>query len=82
MLAVNNTYRRSGHRYRSSVSLDRAMRAMGCAEVILETETTNTIALSLYEKLGFARDSRLFKYYLEWRGRSRLCPPLAREDFC
>ncbi len=54
---------------------------MGCAEVILETETTNTIALSLYEKLGFARDERLFKYYLNGADAFRLCLPLAREDF-
>ena len=30
----------------------------------LETEVTNKVALGLYEKLGFARDERLFKYYL------------------
>ena len=30
----------------------------------LETEVTNNVALTLYEKLGFARDERLFKYYL------------------
>ena len=37
---------------------------MGCDEIGLETEITNTAALSLYERLGFAREERLLKYYL------------------
>ncbi len=33
-------------------------------EVVLETEVTNKAALQLYERLGFVRDKRLFRYYL------------------
>lgn len=33
-------------------------------EVVLETEITNKPALILYENLGFVRDKRLFRYYL------------------
>ena len=33
-------------------------------QVVLETEITNVGALRLYENLGFVRDKRLFKYYL------------------
>lgn len=33
-------------------------------KVVLETEITNTNALKLYENLGFVRDKRLFRYYL------------------
>ena len=33
-------------------------------QVVLETEITNKGALNLYEKLGFVRDKRLFRYYL------------------
>lgn len=33
-------------------------------EVVLETEITNKPALKLYENLGFVRDKRLFRYYL------------------
>lgn len=33
-------------------------------QVVLETEVTNKPALKLYEKLGFVRDKRLFRYYL------------------
>lgn len=31
---------------------------------MLETEVTNSGALRLYEKLGFAREERLLRYYL------------------
>ena len=33
-------------------------------EVVLETEVTNQAALQLYQRLGFVRDKRLFRYYL------------------
>ena len=33
-------------------------------QVMLETEVTNKSALRLYERLGFTRDERLLKYYL------------------
>ena len=33
-------------------------------QVVLETEITNMPALQLYENLGFVRDKRLFRYYL------------------
>jgi N-alpha-acetyltransferase 30 len=33
-------------------------------EVVLEAEVTNKGALSLYENLGFVRDKRLYRYYL------------------
>lgn len=33
-------------------------------QVVLETEITNKAALRLYENLGFIRDKRLFRYYL------------------
>ena len=33
-------------------------------QVVLETEVTNTVALSLYENLGFVRDRYLHQYYL------------------
>ena len=33
-------------------------------QVVLEAEMTNMSAIRLYEKLGFARDKMLFRYYL------------------
>ena len=38
--------------------------AANADEVVLETEVTNPTAIALYEKLGFARDKMLFRYYL------------------
>jgi peptide alpha-N-acetyltransferase len=45
---------------------------MGCDEVMLEAELTNVGALALYEKLGFARDERLGRYYLNGGDAYRL----------
>lgn len=64
MLAVDNSYRR--HQIGSNLVIKaiRMMSEQGCDEVVLETEITNVGALRLYENLGFVRDKRLFKYYL------------------
>ncbi len=39
---------------------------------MLETEITNKGALNLYEKLGFVRDKRLSRYYLNDNDAFRL----------
>jgi len=67
MLAVDHEYRRMGI---GSNLVVRSIKSMmnpvggGCDEVVLETEISNSSALHLYEKLGFVRDKRLFRYYL------------------
>ena len=38
--------------------------SLNLVQVVLETEITNQPALHLYENLGFVRDKRLFRYYL------------------
>ncbi len=48
------------------------MIAGGAEEVALETEVTNVGALRLYEKLGFIRDKRLTRYYLNGSDAYRL----------
>jgi hypothetical protein len=48
------------------------MRALGCQEVALETEACNAAALGLYERLGFAREERLLRYYLNGGDAFRL----------
>jgi len=71
MLVVHKDYRR----YKiGSKLVQKAIRRMihqGCDEVVLETEVTNRAALNLYENLGFVRDKRLLRYYLNgvdaWR---------------
>lgn len=42
----------------------KAMIEHNADEVVLETEITNKSALNLYENLGFVRDKRLYRYYL------------------
>lgn len=64
MLAVDIKYRK---RKIGSNLVRRAIQAMvedDAEEVVLETEITNRPALRLYENLGFVRDKRLFRYYL------------------
>ncbi|KAF5294247.1 hypothetical protein FQR65_LT10833 [Abscondita terminalis] len=64
MLAVDKDYRK---RSIGSTLVRRAITEMidgGADEVVLETEVTNKPALRLYEQLGFVRDKRLFRYYL------------------
>ena len=64
MLAVDVKYRK---RKIGSNLVRRAIQAMvedNADEVVLETEITNRPALRLYENLGFVRDKRLFRYYL------------------
>lgn len=40
------------------------MELQGAEEVVLETEITNKAALALYENLGFIKDKRLHRYYM------------------
>ena len=64
MLAVDTEFR--GHGIGSTLAkrvID-SMIAQNCDEVVLETEITNKGALRLYGNLGFAKDKRLSKYYL------------------
>ncbi|XP_023935502.2 N-alpha-acetyltransferase 30 [Bicyclus anynana] len=64
MLAVDEKYRK---RKIGSKLVQKAIQAMiedNADEVVLETEITNKPALKLYENLGFVRDKRLFRYYL------------------
>ena len=64
MLAVEQAWRKRGI---GSSLVQRAidkMKAMGCDEVVLETEYTNKTALAFYERQGFVRSKRMTRYYL------------------
>ncbi|KAJ3177609.1 hypothetical protein HDU87_004362 [Geranomyces variabilis] len=64
MLVVDKHHR---HRGIGSVLAKKAIAAMqadGADECVLETEETNMGALGMYERLGFVRDKRLSRYYL------------------
>ncbi|XP_017134626.1 N-alpha-acetyltransferase 30A [Drosophila miranda] len=72
MLAVDAEYRKQ-HIGRTLVcKAIAAMIAEDVDVVILETECSNAVALALYESLGFIREQRLFKYYLNGGDAFRL----------
>lgn len=72
MLAVSTSQRKKGIGLTMArMGIDR-MIAMGCDEVGLEAEATNVGALGLYEKLGFVRDDKLGRYYLNGGDAFRL----------
>jgi len=59
------------------------MKEDGVEEIILETEFDNYAALSLYESLGFIREKRLYRFYLNGKDAFRLVlalPPSDSED--
>jgi len=64
MLAVDERYRRKKIGSNLVLQSIKAMMAEDADEIVLETEITNKSALRLYENLGFVRDKRLFRYYL------------------
>lgn len=64
MLAVDKSVRRRNIGTNLVKMAIETMHREGCDEVVLETEVTNKPALRLYENLGFVRDKRLFRYYL------------------
>lgn len=52
-------------------------------QVVLETEYDNYAALSLYESLGFIREKRLYRFYLNGKDAFRLVlsvPPTSEDD--
>ncbi|KAL6758312.1 acyl-CoA N-acyltransferase [Haematococcus lacustris] len=82
MLVVDKAYR--GHGIGSEL-VKRSIQSMiegGCEEVVLEAEVSNTGALRLYEGLGFLREKRLHRYYLNGQDayRLKLLLPLTPEQ--
>ncbi|KZV64650.1 acyl-CoA N-acyltransferase [Peniophora sp. CONT] len=76
MLSVNKANRKQGVAsalVRHSVE---AMKAHGVEEVALETEFDNAAALGLYSSLGFIREKRLHRFYLNGKDAFRLVLPV------
>lgn len=48
-------------------------------QIILETEVSNTKALNLYSRLGFIRERRLYRYYLNGSDAFRLAKYLKQQ---
>ena len=72
MLAVDKPHRKRGIGRELVMRIVQRMKEQGCDEVVLETELSNGAALSLYEGLGFTRDKRLSRYYLNGSDAFRL----------
>ncbi|KAF1792768.1 Acyl-CoA N-acyltransferase [Phytophthora cactorum] len=72
MLAVEKQFRHRGIGSQLAQKAIERMRDDGCEEVMLETEIANKGAIRLYENLGFVRDERLVKYYLNGGDAYRL----------
>ncbi|KXS13887.1 putative acyltransfersase [Gonapodya prolifera JEL478] len=72
MLVVSEKYR--GRKIGSTLvkMTVNAMKEGGADEVVLETEVSNRTACALYEHLGFIRDKRLARYYLNGGDAFRL----------
>lgn len=49
-------------------------------QVVLETEFDNYAALALYESLGFIREKRLYRFYLNGKDAYRLVLPTIPYD--
>ncbi|EPB78209.1 acetyltransferase, GNAT family [Ancylostoma ceylanicum] len=81
MLAVDESCRRLGLGTRLVRRAIERMEAQGCDEVVLETEVSNVNAQRLYSNLGFIREKRLVRYYLNGGDAFRLklyfSPPVA-----
>ncbi|KIJ60467.1 hypothetical protein HYDPIDRAFT_117178 [Hydnomerulius pinastri MD-312] len=72
MLSVNKNWRKRGV---ASTLVRRSVEVMkrhSVNEVVLETEYDNAAALSLYESLGFIREKRLYRFYLNGKDAFRL----------
>lgn len=80
MLAVAQTYRRRGIAKKLVEVAIEKMQAIGCDEVMLETEVENKAALKLYEGMGFIRLKRMFRYYLNQGDAFKLILPLTEKS--
>ncbi|ORX67657.1 putative n-acetyltransferase mak3 [Linderina pennispora] len=72
MVAVDHAYRKRGIGSTLVLNAIDIMKRMGADEVILETETKNKGALSLYEAVGFIREKCLCRYYMDGSDAFRL----------
>jgi len=78
MISVKHCFRGQGI---AKKLVKRALHEMvekGAQEVVLETEADNTAALGLYESLGFVREKRLHRFYLNGKDSFRLVLPVPK----
>lgn len=80
MLTVNKEYRGQGIAKKLIELTIEAMINDQCDEIMLETEVENTVALHLYEKMGFIKMKRMFRYYLNEGDAFKLILPLTSKS--
>ncbi|KXN92710.1 N-alpha-acetyltransferase 30 [Leucoagaricus sp. SymC.cos] len=80
MLSVDKNWRKRGIASALVRNSIEAMKEDGVEEIVLETEYDNYAALSLYESLGFIREKRLYRFYLNGKDAFRLALPLPPSD--
>ncbi|KAG0205170.1 N-alpha-acetyltransferase 30 [Mortierella sp. GBA30] len=79
MLAVSKEYRKRKIGTTLVLMAIEAMKKAGADEIVLETEYTNQSAIALYQQMGFIKDKRLYRYYLNGIDAFRLklfCTPV------
>ena len=72
MLTVRESHRKRGIGVRLAKMAIQRMKQVGCSAVVLEAEGGNGGALRLYERLGFMREQRMARYYLNGGDAFRL----------
>jgi len=80
MLSVHKAWRKRGIASTLVQSSVQAMIADGADEVVLETEADNASALSFYASMGFLREKRLFRFYMNGKDAFRLVLPIDETD--
>jgi peptide alpha-N-acetyltransferase len=80
MLAVTATHRGKGIATALVIEAIDAMQLQGANEVVLETEEQNKPAMCLYQRLGFIRSKKLYRYYLNGNSAYRLVLPLREKS--
>ncbi|PWN23609.1 acyl-CoA N-acyltransferase [Microstroma glucosiphilum] len=79
MLSVHPSWRGKGIASRLVQLSISSMLPLKAQEVVLETEVDNLASLKLYDRLGFMREKRLHRFYLNGKDCFRLVLPLQEE---
>ncbi|KAG8828406.1 N-alpha-acetyltransferase mak3 [Serendipita sp. 401] len=80
MLSVDRAWRKRGIASTLvKLSIDMMTRT-GADEIVLETEVDNTAALALYASLGFIREKRLYRFYMNGKDAFRLVLPVIPDE--
>lgn len=76
MISVAHSHRGKGIAKQLVTRAVQEMVNSGAQEIVLETEADNKAALALYEGLGFVREKRLHRFYLNGKDSFRLILPV------